>query len=141
MRGASFELNCKGEGCEGAFAFIWRIVKGLFKLDMLECVDCGGDGDGAGAGGNALLAQTCDPIAEISMSSLQLEHFIVGRKLAGRMPSAASVAARDMIAGGDYVYGIIRSDSNSFQCLYVQHLVGRVETRENIQSLPESSPP
>lgn len=40
-----------------------------------------------------VFSQTCSPMAAISISFPQSEHLIAGRKLAGLMPPAASVAA------------------------------------------------
>ena len=79
--------NCKGDGCAGLelFAFICRKVKGLLS-------EAGCD---LGEGG--AFVQMWSPMAEISISSPQLEHLMVGRKLAGRMPPAARVAPRDMV--------------------------------------------
>ena len=47
--------------------------------------------------GGAVFAQTWFPMEDISIPSPQFEHFMVGRKLAGRMPLAASVAASDIV--------------------------------------------
>ena len=40
--------------------------------------------------------QMWSPIAEISISSPQLEHLIVGKKLAGLMPSLTRLAVSDI---------------------------------------------
>lgn len=79
--------NCKGDGCAGfeLLAFICRRVNGLLS-------EAGWD---LGEGG--ALEQVWSPIAEISISSPQLEHVMVGRKLAGRIPLAARVADSGMV--------------------------------------------
>jgi hypothetical protein len=46
-----------------------------------------------------VFSQTCSPMAAISISCPQSEHVIAGKKLAGLMPPAASVAASGMFAG------------------------------------------
>lgn len=53
---------------------------------------------GAAFGEEGAFAQVWSPIADISISSPQFEHLIVGRKLVGRPPWAASVAASDIAA-------------------------------------------
>ncbi len=81
------ESNCSGDGCAGfePDALSCRSVKALLS-------DAGCDfGDGGAC------EQTWSPIADISISSPQLEHLIVGKKLAGLMPPAARVAASDMV--------------------------------------------
>ena len=65
-------------------AFSWRSVNGLLML-------AGGE---SGDGGDA---QVWSPMAAIWISSPQLEHLIAGKKLAGRIPSAARVAASDIV--------------------------------------------
>ena len=45
-----------------------------------------------------VFSQMCSPIAAISISCPQSEHVIAGRKLAGLMPPAASVAASGIFA-------------------------------------------
>lgn len=80
-------MNCKGEGCVGLelLAFICRSVKGFVRLA------------GAALGDGGAREHMCSPIAEISISSPQLEHLIEGKKLAGRTPSAARAAASDIV--------------------------------------------
>ena len=63
-------------------------MKGLFTVPRLA---------GAVFGEDGALPHSWSPMAEISISSLQFEHVIVGRKLAGRMPLAARVAASDIM--------------------------------------------
>lgn len=53
---------------------------------------------GCDLGDGGAFEQRWSPIADISISSPQLEHLIVGRKLAGLTPPAASVAASDILA-------------------------------------------
>lgn len=77
-------------------AFICRSVKALLRLA------------GAALGDVEAVEQVCSPIAEISISSPQLEHLTVGRKLAGRTPLAARVAASDMLKSFDYACCIMR---------------------------------
>ena len=45
------------------------------------------------------MPQVWSPICAISISSPQLEHLMEGKKLAGLMPSPASVDANDMVRG------------------------------------------
>ena len=63
------------------------MLEWAFEL-MLVCADV----EGCDA-----FPQICSPIAEISISFPQLEHFIVGRKLAGRIPPELKVAASDIL--------------------------------------------
>jgi hypothetical protein len=53
---------------------------------------------GCDFGEDGAFPHKCSPMAEISISSPQLEHLMVGRKLAGLMPPAARAEASDMLA-------------------------------------------
>jgi hypothetical protein len=104
--GGGEESNCSGEGCAG-----WK----LFELpgrsaNGLLVIVCPGFNDSGTFSAGELSIVTCppsedpgagwhswSPIAEISISSPQFEHFMVGRKLAGRIPPAARVAASDIL--------------------------------------------
>jgi hypothetical protein len=87
----------RGDGVCTPLAFIWRSVNGFIMLA------------GCALGEGGALLQMCSPMAAISISSPQLEHLIAGRKLAGRMPSAASVVAKDIM-----YYGPLLDHSSSF---------------------------
>lgn len=93
----SSESNCKGEGVAGldGLALVVRRAKGLpLELALLPLLDVLAMELCADAGA---LPQRCSPMADISIWSPQLEHLMVGRKLAGRAPPALRVAARDIV--------------------------------------------
>lgn len=69
-------------------------MNGLLKLALRGLLDAGG----GGGGGGSLLSQMWVSKSDISISFPQSEHLMVGRKLAGLTPSAASAAASDMAA-------------------------------------------
>lgn len=67
------------------FKVVGRSADGLLDVSCSACGDSGAP------------THSWSPIAEISISSPQFEHLMVGRKLAGRIPPAARVAASDMV--------------------------------------------